>query len=253
MPRPEADQVVVRVHSCGICGSDIHQLRDGWGLPKGVVAGHEWSGTIAAVGDGVTNWSVGELVVGGSSPKCGTCRRCREGKPSQCENRYNMSNGTATAPSPSTSWRAPPASCGCPRASPPPCRAGRTAVGRPARHHPLGRRPRRLGHGLRCGAIGTLSIAALRALGITDITAVEPNESRRQLAALLGATVVDPDELEVFPSWEPERQAARAAHVVLECSGHRAPSRRRSARSGAAASSSWSAPASTTRPSTSTA
>src|SRR5580693_2519509 len=87
VPRPDPDQVVVRVHSCGICGSDIHQLRDGWGLPKGVVAGHEWSGTIAAVGDGVTNWSVGELVVGGPSPRCGTCRRCREGKPSQCEHR----------------------------------------------------------------------------------------------------------------------------------------------------------------------
>ncbi|HEV3353108.1 MAG TPA: alcohol dehydrogenase catalytic domain-containing protein, partial [Acidimicrobiales bacterium] len=96
VPRPDPDQVVVRVHSCGICGSDIHQLRDGWGLPKGVVAGHEWSGTIAAVGDDVTNWSVGELVVGGASPKCGTCRRCLEGKPSQCENRHSMSTGEHT-------------------------------------------------------------------------------------------------------------------------------------------------------------
>ena len=76
---------------CGICGSDIHQLRDGWGFKPGAVAGHEWSGTIAAVGDDVTRWSVGELVVGGASPKCGTCRRCREkGKPSQCENRQSM-------------------------------------------------------------------------------------------------------------------------------------------------------------------
>ena len=65
VPHPGPDEVVVRVHSCGICGSDIHQLRDGWGLPPGVVAGHEWSGTIAAIGDDVTTWSVGELVVGG--------------------------------------------------------------------------------------------------------------------------------------------------------------------------------------------
>ena len=42
---PGPDQVVVRVHACGICGSDIHQLRDGWGFKPGVVAGHEWSGT----------------------------------------------------------------------------------------------------------------------------------------------------------------------------------------------------------------
>src|SRR6185437_6337604 len=92
VPRPGPDQVVVRVHSCGICGSDIHQLRDGWGLPPGVVAGHEWSGEIAAIGDDVTTWSVGELVVGGASPRCGTCRRCREGKPSQCENRHSMTS-----------------------------------------------------------------------------------------------------------------------------------------------------------------
>ena len=90
VPRPGPDQLVVRVHSCGICGSDIHQLRDGWGFTPGAVAGHEWSGTIAAVGDDVTNWSVGELVVGGPGPRCGICRRCLEGKPSQCENRNSM-------------------------------------------------------------------------------------------------------------------------------------------------------------------
>ena len=44
VPRPAPDQVVVRVHACGICGSDIHQLRDGWGFKPGAVAGHEWSG-----------------------------------------------------------------------------------------------------------------------------------------------------------------------------------------------------------------
>ena len=71
MPQPGPDQLVVRVHACGICGSDIHQLRDGWGFTPGAVAGHEWSGTIAAVGDEVTGWSVGERVVGGASPAVG--------------------------------------------------------------------------------------------------------------------------------------------------------------------------------------
>src|SRR6516164_4063291 len=69
VPRPGPDELVVRVHSCGICGSDIHQLRDGWGSRPGTVAGHEWSGTIAAVGDDVTGWAVGEHVVGGASPR----------------------------------------------------------------------------------------------------------------------------------------------------------------------------------------
>ena len=72
---------------CGICGSDIHILLEGWGDSPGHIAGHEYTGTIAALGEGVEGWQVGEAVVGGPSPKCGRCRRCLEGKPSQCENR----------------------------------------------------------------------------------------------------------------------------------------------------------------------
>ncbi len=223
VPRPGPDQVVVRVHSCGICGSDIHQLRDGWGLPPGVVAGHEWSGTIVAVGDDVTSWSVDEVVVGGPSPKCGTCRRCLEGQPSQCENRHSMtSEHTDGAFAEFIVTRA----------------AGvvRLPDGLSPRHAALAEPLSVALHGITrsgatpgdtvmvfgAGPIGALSIAALRAMGITDITAVEPNEARRRLAAAVGAKeVVEPDDLEVFPSWEPERQSPRAAHVVLECSGHR--------------------------------
>jgi threonine dehydrogenase-like Zn-dependent dehydrogenase len=73
------------------------------------------------------------------------------------------------------------------------------------------------------GPIGALSIAALRSMGVEEITVVEPHEGRRRLAADLGASaVVDPADLEVFPTWEPERLSSRAVHVVLECSGHRA-------------------------------
>ena len=73
------------------------------------------------------------------------------------------------------------------------------------------------------GPIGALSVAALHAMGIDDITVVEPHKGRRQLAADLGVTaIVDPEDLEVFPSWEPERMSSRAVDVVLECSGHRA-------------------------------
>jgi threonine dehydrogenase-like Zn-dependent dehydrogenase len=223
VPRPGPEQVVVRVHSCGICGSDIHQLRDGWGLPPGVVAGHEWSGEIAAVGDDVTTWSVGELVVGGSSPRCGTCRRCLEGKPSQCENRHSMTTEhTDGAFAEYIVARA----------------AGvlRLPDGLPPRHAALAEPLSVAMHGITrsgvtsgdtvmvfgAGPIGALSVAALHTMGIDDVTVVEPNEGRRKLAAALGARdVVDPADLEVFPSWQPEKQSARAAHVVLECSGHR--------------------------------
>ena len=55
------------------------------------------------------------------------------------------------------------------------------------------------------GPIGALSVAALQSMGVTDITVVEPHGGRRRLAADLGVSaVVDPADLEVFPSWEPE-------------------------------------------------
>jgi len=224
LPPPGPDQVVVKVHSCGICGSDIHQLRDGWGFKPGAVAGHEWTGTIAAVGSDVHGWSPGERVVGASSPKCGICRRCREGKPSQCENRASMTGEHSDGAF---------AEYIVVRAA----AVLRLPDGLSARHAALAEPLSVALHGITrsgvapgdtvmvfgAGPIGALSLAALHALGVTDVTVVEPHEGRRQLAADLGATaVIDPSELEVFSSWEPERLSSRAVHVVLECSGHKA-------------------------------
>ena len=65
-------------------------------------------------------------------------------------------------------------------------------------------------------------MVALQAMGVTDVTVVEPNEGRKQLARSLGATaVLDPSDLDLFPMWEPERLSGRAVHVVLECSGRK--------------------------------
>jgi threonine dehydrogenase-like Zn-dependent dehydrogenase len=224
VPRPGPEQVVVQVHACGICGSDIHQLRDGWGFTPGAVAGHEWSGTIAAVGEDVTGWSVGELVVGGPSARCGTCRRCREGKPSQCEHRASMTSEQSDGAFAEYIL----------------CRAGsvlRLPEGLSPRHAALAEPLSVAMHGITrsgvapgdrvmvfgAGPIGALSVAALQFMGITDIAVVEPHEGRRKLAADLGVTaILDPEELDVFPSWEPERMSTRAVDIVLECSGHRA-------------------------------
>jgi len=224
VPRPAPDQLVVRVQACGICGSDIHQLRDGWGFTPGRVAGHEWSGTIAAVGEGVTGWSVGDHVVGGPSPRCGSCRRCAEGKPSQCENRSASVNHWFDG--------AFAEYVVCHAKS-----ALRLPEGLSPRHAALAEPLSVALHGITrsgvspgqsvmvfgAGPIGALSVAALHTMGIEDITVVEPHEGRRKLAAELEVTsIIDPAELEVFPLWEPERLSSRAVDVVLECSGHRA-------------------------------
>jgi threonine dehydrogenase-like Zn-dependent dehydrogenase len=223
VPAPGREQVLVAVDHCGICGSDIHQLRDGWGLKAGAVAGHEWSGKIVAIGKDVDTWSIGERVVGGPSPRCGQCRRCREGKPSQCENRsLTVSDWTDGAFAEYIMVSA----------------AGviRLPDGLSARHAALAEPLSVALHGITrsgiaagdtamvigAGPIGALSVVALQSMGVTDITVVEPTEGRKQLARDLGATLVlDPADLELIPPWEPERISAHAVHVVLECSGHK--------------------------------
>jgi len=221
VPRPGPGRVLIEVDHCGICGSDIHMLRDGWGNKPGFIAGHEYSGVIVELGEGVEGWTVGEDVVCGSSPKCGHCRRCLEGKPSQCENRegptMDHSDGAF-------------ARYALVRAT----SLLRLPEGLSARHAALAEPLAVALHGITrsgiqpgdtamvigAGPIGALTIAALRARGIGPITAVEPGEKRKQLARDLGADeVLDPGDLEVFPPWEPERIAERAVHVVLECSG----------------------------------
>ncbi len=87
-PEPAADEVVVRVHACGICGSDIH----GWDGSSGrrnppLIMGHEAAGEVLAIGSGVTAWKPGDRVTFDSTISCGKCPSCRAGQVNLCENR----------------------------------------------------------------------------------------------------------------------------------------------------------------------
>ena len=223
VPRPGPGQVLVEVDHCGICGSDIHQLLEGWGDDKGLVAGHEFSGTIAGLGEGVVGWRLGEAVVGGPSPRCGRCRRCREHQPSQCENRagsivdgHDGAFARYLLVRDASLLRLPAGLSPRWAALAEPLAVALHAITRSG--VVPGDRVMVIG----AGPIGALSMAALVAQGIGPIIAVEPGERRRQLARDLGATeVLDPSDLETFPPWEPERISERAVHVVLECSGRK--------------------------------
>lgn len=87
-PTPAADEVVVQVHACGICGSDIH----GWDGSTGrrrppLIMGHEAAGEVVSTGPRVTAWKAGDRVTFDSTISCGTCRFCRDGQVNLCENR----------------------------------------------------------------------------------------------------------------------------------------------------------------------
>src|SRR4051794_11279812 len=81
VPEPGRGEVLVRVQACGICHSDSYAKEGGFpGTPYPLVPGHEIAGVIAALGDGVRGWEVGQRVgVGWFGGNCGYCRPCRHG------------------------------------------------------------------------------------------------------------------------------------------------------------------------------
>jgi propanol-preferring alcohol dehydrogenase len=87
IPTPANGQVLVRVHACGVCRTDLH-VADGE-LPQArypVVPGHEIVGEVAALGEGVTGLSVGARVgVPWLGSVCGQCRYCRAGDENLCD------------------------------------------------------------------------------------------------------------------------------------------------------------------------
>jgi uncharacterized zinc-type alcohol dehydrogenase-like protein len=86
------NDVLINVHFCGICHSDIHQARDEWGgsiFP--MVPGHEIAGTVAKVGAAVTKYKVGDKVgVGCMVDSCRECASCRAGEEQFCERGSTM-------------------------------------------------------------------------------------------------------------------------------------------------------------------
>src|SRR5436190_7532950 len=73
-PEPGADEVLVRVAACGICGSDVHGYDGSSGrrIPP-IVMGHEAAGRVAKIGAGVTGFREGDRVTFDSTIYCGTC------------------------------------------------------------------------------------------------------------------------------------------------------------------------------------
>src|SRR5215468_1395899 len=88
IPEPDADQVRIKVHACGICHSDVlvkEGLLPGIQYPR--VPGHEVAGIVDEVGAGVTMWKIGQRVgVGWHGGHDNTCRECRRGDFRNCRN-----------------------------------------------------------------------------------------------------------------------------------------------------------------------
>lgn len=94
-----AGEVLVRIDTCGICGTDLKKIHTGsHAAPR--VFGHEMAGTIAAAGEGVRGFAVGDRVMAFHHIPCGQCFYCRKQTFAQCE-RYKLVGTTAGLGAPS--------------------------------------------------------------------------------------------------------------------------------------------------------
>ena len=224
LPELDPDEVLLEVSHCGICGSDLHFMVEWEGAARpGAIEGHEYSGTIAALGSAVTGWTIGEEVVGGPTPRCGVCEYCLAGRPSLCVERGKVGAGEKAWQGAFAGYKAVNAA-----------EMLRVPDGLSLKHAALVEPMAVALHGITRaggadpakrylvtggGPIGFLSVAALKAEGVDDIVVSEPHAGRRELCARLGARVVDPMELET--PMMPHDLVAEPFDVVLECSGHR--------------------------------
>lgn len=96
VPTLKPDEVLVRVAYSGICGSELsgYEGRNALRKPP-LIMGHEFSGTIEAIGDAVKasypEWSVGKRVTANPLISCGSCAYCRSDRPQLCPNRRLLS------------------------------------------------------------------------------------------------------------------------------------------------------------------
>ncbi|MHC4104019.1 MAG: zinc-dependent alcohol dehydrogenase [Planctomycetota bacterium] len=86
IPRPEIEsgEVLLKVEYCGICGSDIHAYKSGQLYSPGTVMGHEFSGTIAEMGDQVEGFAIGDRVAVSPGSACRQCYYCIRGAANMC-------------------------------------------------------------------------------------------------------------------------------------------------------------------------
>lgn len=224
LPTPHAGpgELVLRNQVCGVCGTDVHIYHGEPGsadVNPPVVLGHEYSGEVVEVGEGVTGFAVGDHVTVDPNIYCGHCAYCQNGKKQLCPSmeaigvtrdggfaQYSrIPASQAFKLEPTVPWEtaamAEPLAC---------CLHGIDLAG-----IQVGDKVCVVGG----GAIGLLMVQLAKLSGASQIVLSEPNEKRRQVGLQLGAnTALDPTR--------PDAQEAFAqvlgggANVVIECVGN---------------------------------
>lgn len=230
-PKALPGKVKIKVEWCGICGSDLHEYTAGpIFIPAGephpitgeqapVVMGHEFSGQVVEVGEGVTRLQKGDRVVVEPIFNCGKCTACRQGKYNLCEKMgfLGLAGGGGgfseyVAADEHIVHKIPEAVSYEQGALVEPSAVALYAV----RQSKLKVGDKAVVFG--AGPIGLLVIEALKASGASEIYAVELSAERSAKATELGAHVINPKEAQDVVQ-EIHRLTDGGADVVFEVTG----------------------------------
>jgi 2-desacetyl-2-hydroxyethyl bacteriochlorophyllide A dehydrogenase len=85
-PSPGPGEVLIEVASAGICGTDLHIFHGEYEATYPLIPGHEFSGTVSAVGEGVQRYRPGDRVTADPNIPCNRCPNCQRNEPNQCQN-----------------------------------------------------------------------------------------------------------------------------------------------------------------------
>jgi L-idonate 5-dehydrogenase len=202
VPELAPGKVLLRLHRAGICGTDVHYFEEGrfgnFAMSAPFVLGHEITGEVVSLGDGVQQPAVGQRVVVNPSRQCGHCDYCRNGRGNLC--RRVVMLGSASTKPPTNGAFSEYLLIGAEQCFPVPPQMddGLAAMMEPfaVALHALKRAGSVTGKQVLVtggGPIGLLTVITARAFGATTIALSDPVAERRQMALTVGADIaLDP-------------------------------------------------------------
>jgi len=223
VPTIGINDVLIRVHKTGICGTDLHiEGWDAWAadtIKPPLVVGHEFVGEVVEAGSNVTDFSPGDLVSGEGHVVCGRCRHCLAGRRNLCAHTIGLGVGRDGAfaefvalPMTNVWHHWPGIDEEVAAIFDPFGNAVHTALAFPV----LGEDVLVSG----AGPIGLMATAIARHAGARHVVVSEPNPFRRALATRMGATVVvDPRERALADVFA-ELDMVEGFDVAMEMSGN---------------------------------
>jgi (R,R)-butanediol dehydrogenase / meso-butanediol dehydrogenase / diacetyl reductase len=231
-PAPGAGEVLVRVATCGICGTDLHEYVAGpivtpvtphplTGAQNPQILGHEFAGDVVATGRGVSRVAEGDHVAIMPLAYCGECAYCLRGLQHLCAIMGCVGLSHAWGGMAELATVAEYQVVALPQGVTHP----QGALIEPTAVAAYGVERAGVGPGDRvlitgAGPIGALAALCARSAGASTVYISEPNAARRARAAALGvATVLDPTSVDL-PEYLRDQSNGLGVDVAIECSGH---------------------------------